>query len=147
MASHVIVVGDSSDPEIGILLEAMRQARVDYERCPNVYEAAASMAGRPAGVLFARPQMLAMANGELLRLAIDAEWQCGLLVGMERRTLPWTLLARFAARLHVVHAHDDSWQSLVTEKALSLGSRSAIEPEFLATPEEIASLLEGTEYV
>ncbi len=147
MASHVIVVGDSSDPEIGTLLESMHQAHVDYERCPNVYEAAAGMAGRPAGVLFARTQTLLMANGELLRLALDAGWQCGLLVGLETRVFPWTVLARFAARLHVVHAHDNTWQSLVAEDSVPVGARSAIEPEFLATPEEIASLLEGTEYV
>lgn len=147
MASHVIVVGDLSDPEIATLLESMRQAHVDYERCPNVYEAAASLAGRPSGVLFARTQTLLMANGALLRLAIDAGWQCGLLTGMEARVNPLAVLARFAAQLHVVQAHDDTWQSLVTASSLPRAAVPALEPEFLATPEEIASLLEGTEYV
>jgi hypothetical protein len=147
MESHVIVVGDSSDPDIRALLASMEQAHVDCEICPNVYETAASIAGRASGVLMGRTQTLLRAGGELLHLALHAGWQCGLLVGADARIFPWTLLSRFATQVHMLPAGDQAWQSLMAAHTRSLTSRAAIQPEYLASPEEIASLLKGIEYV
>jgi len=144
MESHVIVVGDSSDPDIRALLASMEQAHVDCELCPNVYETAASIAGRASGVLMGHTETLLRAGGELLQLALHAGWQCGLLVGADTRVFPWTLLSRFAGQVHIVPAEDQAWQSLLAIHARSV---AAIQPEYLASPEEIASLLKGIEYV
>jgi hypothetical protein len=147
MESRVIVVGDPLDPEIRTLLASMRQIPVDVRVCPNACETAACLADRPAGVLFGRMATLLKAEGELLQLAVEAGWQCGLLVDSDTPRFPWNLLARFATRVHVVQARDEAWHSLVAACSLPPVPQAAIKPEYLASPEEIASLLEGTEYV
>lgn len=147
MESTVVVVGDPSEARIGDCLSKLRSAGIGYTLCPNVFDAAACLAGMDIGGLVGFPQTLGAEQGQLLALAVQSGWQCALLVESAARIPNYAWLARLSERVYLLPAHDDeAWQHWIVSVVTETRLREQVKPQDLASPEEVDALLGGWQH-
>ena len=143
MESTLIVVGNPADPRIKHILSDPVLDNVPYETCPDAYSAAVCLAGKPPGIILGSLRVFRSRKGQLLTLAANAGWRCGILTENTGPGQPWNLLASLHDRVHLIPAHQETWRDLIQQLMAGSEYQPSVRPDDLASPEEIEALLEG----
>ncbi|MFC1762707.1 hypothetical protein ACFL6U_11600 [Planctomycetota bacterium] len=142
MKQQVVVIGKDSEPWTCRIKDALAEVDVVCTYCQDPFEAAGILGqiNYPAGLIVGSAAAIAACEGRLIMLAARIGWRCCVLAETSRATDVIHLLAQGYKNLDVSH-HDDDILQFLDSSLAAQGGTDCVQPEYLASADEIAALL------